>query len=152
MISLQNSRESIAYSTNDLLHNVQVSGEMYQLQQLLVNKLCRQDYTLVADVLSLCSFEHAASKRSGAALNFRLGVNDHVLRAVATARYDGELVISMGDGSRSKRLIERYRDPVSDCSYLVGEGFHPDVRRWPTAEEGGRGCLPIATTLEWNMT
>jgi len=95
---------------------------MFQLQQLLVNKLCRQDYTLVSDVMHLCFFEHAASKRSGAALNFRLGVNEHVLKAVATSRYDGELVISMGDGSRAKRLIESYRDPVSDRLFLVGEG------------------------------
>jgi len=72
--------------------------------------------------MHLCSFEHAASKRSGAALNFRLGVNEHVLKAVATSRYDGELVVSMGDGSRAKRLIESYRDPVVDRSFLVGEG------------------------------
>ena len=126
---------------------------MGTLQQLLVNKLCRQDYTLVADVLKLCVFEHAASMRSGAALNFRLGENEHVLKAVARQRYNGQLTISMGDGSRSKRLIERHHDPVSGCAFLVGEGFDPDCRNWPqVGPQGGRGCHPIAPTLEANLT
>ena len=38
-----------------------LSPAMQDLQGLLVNRLCRQDYTLVANVLHLSCFEHAAS-------------------------------------------------------------------------------------------
>jgi hypothetical protein len=124
-----------------------ITGAMQDLQMLLVNKLCRQDYTLVADVLHLSCFEHAAAQRSQGALVFRMGENEHVLRETGTPRFTGQLCISMGDGSRASRLIERMWDPVAKRAFLVGEAFDPDVRKWPGLE-GGQGCHPMPHKLE----
>ena len=56
-----------------------IDGVMRDLQDLLVDKLCRQDYTLVADVLHLSCFEQAAVGRSRGQLSYFVGFNDHVL-------------------------------------------------------------------------
>ena len=124
-----------------------VAGPMHDLQMLLVNKLCRQDYTNVADVIKLSCFEHAAAQRSEGALVFQMGENLHIVKEVASPRYSGHLVISMGDGSRASRLIERFWDVVAKRAFLVGESFDPDVRKWPGLE-GGRGCQPMPQTLD----
>lgn len=120
---------------------------MLELQQLLVDKLGRQDYTLAADVLKLSCFEHAAAQRSESALAFRMGENQHLLKAVAGPRYSGQLCISAGDGSRAARQIERLWDPEAKRAFLVGEEFPADVRKWPGLE-GGQGCHPISHRLE----
>ena len=60
-----------------------INGIMLSLQDLLVDKLCRQDYTLVADVLHLGCFEKAAAGRDRERVRFFVGVNEHVLAAKA---------------------------------------------------------------------
>ena len=56
---------------------------MLSLQDLLVDKLCSQDYTLVADVLHLSCFEKAAAGRDREKVRYFVGFNNHVLKAKA---------------------------------------------------------------------
>lgn len=56
-----------------------IQGIMRDMQDLLVDKLGRQDYTLVADILHLSCFEKAAAGRNRDKLTFCVGMNEHVL-------------------------------------------------------------------------
>lgn len=56
-----------------------IQGVMRDMQDLLVDKLGRQDYTLVADILHLSCFEKAAAGRNRDKLTFCVGMNEHVL-------------------------------------------------------------------------
>lgn len=62
--------------------------------------------------------------------------------------YDGGLVCSMGDGTRTSMLIEKAFHPVHQRPYLVGEAFSADVRLWPNGPEGGKGMQPMPQTIE----
>ena len=95
------------------------------LAVLLANKLSRQDYTTVASVMRLPTFRWAQLQKQKSLLNFVLGINDHILHAVGAERYRKHWVLSMGDGSRVTRLIERY------LGRLVGEEYPADVSQWP---------------------
>ena len=44
-----------------------------------MDKLGRQDYTLVADILHLSTFEKAAPGRNRDKLTFSVGMNEHIL-------------------------------------------------------------------------
>ena len=121
---------------------------MLGLQDLLVDKLCRQDYTLVADVLHLSCFEHAAAGRNRDKLSYFVGFNEHVLKAKAADVFDGNLVITMGDGTRTSRMIEKAVHPVTGRPYLIGASFPADVRHWPEGAEGGQGMHPMAQDVK----
>ena len=125
-----------------------IDGIMLSLQDLLVDKLCRQDYTLVADVLHLSCFEHAAAGRNRDKLSYFVGFNEHVLKAKAAEVFDGNLVITMGDGTRTSRMIEKAVHPVTGRPYLVGASFPADVRHWPEGVEGGQGMHPLAQDVK----
>ena len=56
-----------------------IEGIMRDVQDLLVDKLSRQDYTLVADILHLSTFEKAAAGRNRDNLTFFVGMNEHIL-------------------------------------------------------------------------
>ena len=56
-----------------------IEGIMRDMQDLLVDKLGRQDYTLVASILHLSSFEKAAASRNRDELTFCVGMNEHIL-------------------------------------------------------------------------
>lgn len=56
-----------------------IEGIMRDVQDLLVDKLSRQDYTLVADILHLSTFECAAAGRNRDKLTFFVGMNEHIL-------------------------------------------------------------------------
>lgn len=56
-----------------------IQGIMLDVQDLLVDKLGRQDYTLVADILHLACFEKAAAGRNRDKVTFCVGINAHIL-------------------------------------------------------------------------
>ena len=56
-----------------------IQGVMRDMQDLLVDKLGRQDYTLVASILHLSCFEKAAASRNRDKLTFCVGMNEHIL-------------------------------------------------------------------------
>ena len=113
-----------------------------------VDKLCRQDYTLVADILHLACFEKAAAGRSCDKISYFVGLNEHILESKADEIYNGGLVCSMGDGTRTSMLIEKAVHPVYGRPYLVGEAFPADVRLWPSGPQGGKGMMPMPQTVE----
>ena len=123
-----------------------IEGVMRSVQDLLVDKLCRQDYTLVADILHLACFEKAAAARSRDKITYFVGFNEHILEAKAHEIYDGELCCSMGDGTRTSMLIEK--GVFFGRPYLLGEAFSPDVRLWPSWPEGGKGMMPMPQTVD----
>ena len=124
-----------------------IDGVMRSVQDLLVDKLCRQDYTVVADILHLACFEKAAAGRSHDKITYFVGLNEHILEYKAAEIYNGELVCSMGDGTRTSMLIEKAVHPVYGRPYLVGEAFPADVRLWPRGPEGGKGMMPMPQTV-----
>lgn len=124
-----------------------IDGVMRTVQDLLVDKLCRQDYTLVADILHLACFEKAAAGRSRDKITYFVGLNEHILEYKVAEIYNGELVCSMGDGTRTSMLIEKAVHPVYGRPYLVGEAFPADVRLWPSGPQGGKGMMPMPQTV-----
>ena len=135
--------ENIAQKVNPSTRCAKTDARIADLSILLMNKLSRQDYTTVASIMKLPTFRWAQMQKQKSVLQFILGINHEIVKKIGKPRYEDHWVVSMGDGSRIVRLIERYQDK------LVGVEYPADVSQWPAEKKGEDGsCNPD----EWAPT
>ena len=125
-----------------------IGGAMLDLQDLLVDKLCRQDYTLVADVLHLSVFERAAAERSRDRLLFFVGFNLHVLKAKAAERYDGEASEQPHTQQKSQTGLLTWPTATTSFSLRGRSAARIPKRSWADADRDEPGAASEGVSVK----